>query len=224
MRRISAVFVAFVMLAVCIAPVAAAGSQTWYLKDTGASGFSFPSEHAYDKLMDKTTPSEETVQSITLSKSQRVWWYVNEAAGQDLSFPSGDWNVAFWVKALNSEDNNKIVYVRLHNITLQGDNTQIWEKQPKTSSAGSIEMISTLKENANTFVVNYGGRIAIEIYWVSTATGDLVVYYNSTIHPSSVTLPAGSPNYPTPELSTLVLFATGLTALLGSAALKKRRK
>lgn len=85
------------------------------------------------------------------------------------------------------------------------------EKIEKTLSTGSVDVLE-------------GGRIAVEVYWVSTANGGLEVYYNSSTYSSSLTSPSSSPAYPVPELSTLILFSTGLLTLAGYVVLTKRRR
>ncbi len=48
-----------------------------------------------------------------LAPRKRVWFYADELAACDVTFPAGSWNIAYWVKALDSgEKGEGRVYTR----------------------------------------------------------------------------------------------------------------
>ena len=216
-----------VLAMVGVQVVGATGEVVWYWKDTNVSGFTLPSEdHLFDKFMNTTeVPEGDTNYTVTLGKGERAWWYANYPAQCDVTFPEGIWTTTFWVNATNSTDNEKVITVRVRGIYANGSDCWARHTSPKTHNAGSIEKIKT-KPSSDwpSYIVPVGGRIAVEVLWYSEANGPLVVYCNSITYNSSLTSPPDSPAYPVPELSTLILFSTGLIALAGYVLLTKRRK
>ena len=70
---------------------------------------------------------------------------------------------------------------------------------------------------------NTGDWLGVRVSWSGPATDAIRVYYDPTGDKSSyVKSPSADPGYPIPELSTLILFSSGLLALAGYAL--KRRK
>ena len=227
LRRLIGVLALAMVVLASVQVVGAAGGVTWYWKDVNASGFSYPSGHVFDKFMNTTeAPQTSTSNTVTLDKGERAWWYAHEAAQCNLTFPAGGWGVTFWINATNSTDNGRKVTIRLQGINSTGyqisgttgykgglytiSNATNIEKIEKTLSCDPVDMLE-------------GDRIALEVLWYSMANGSLIVFYNSTSHNSSLISPSNSPVYPVPELSTLILFSTGLIALAGYVLLTKKR-
>ncbi|MDY6833625.1 MAG: hypothetical protein SVY53_02345 [Chloroflexota bacterium] len=198
-----------------------AGEVAWYLSDTQATGFHHPGAHAYDKIMNKDTEGTEE-HMLTLDAEHKAWWYTNGAPSNVVEF-NGDWNITCWVKALSEDDKGKRVYTKLKVIDSSG--IEIFSKQGYTqiTNPGDIQLIEKTLSPSGTLSVPSGGRIAIEIGWVSTAAGDLEVYYGSSTHNSRLTCPPNSPVYPAPELPTIIYMSIGLGGIASIAILKRAR-
>jgi len=215
-----------VLLGICtITTIAEAGTEvTWYFKDTNVSGFSYPSGHIFDKFMNRTeTPTGTADYTVTLGPGESAWWYANEAAECDLTFLNGVWRAEYWVNATNSTDKDKWVYTRLHIIASNG--SDIFEKYgtERINNPGEIEKIEE-QPCKESITIPKGGRVALEIYWVSTANGSLIVYYNSASHDSKLVSPPD--NYPIPEFPTLALplaIVLGIMSLLFKARKRNNR-
>ncbi len=203
--------------------VGAAGEQTWYFTDENAlEPHSIASGITYHKNMTKGVEGVDV--TITLAPGERVWFYADELAQCDVTFPAGKWNVSYWIKTLNTTESSTRLTTRLQNVTSGGGYTTIKEGYNTISySADLIENVESL--DAGSFTVPEGGRFAIEILWSSGAAGNLEIHCNPPDkHASNVTSPSSDPGYPVPELSTIILFSTGLLALIGYVLLTKRRK
>ena len=80
-------------------------SQTWYFTNTDASAPVYTDAN-YNKIMMKGVEGGEgTV--VTLGRGERVWFYTDELAQCDVTFPAGVWDTVCWVKALDSGDSGK---------------------------------------------------------------------------------------------------------------------
>jgi len=210
--------------------VGAIGEVIWYWKDTNVSGFTLPSEdHLFDKFMNTSEAPEENINyTVTVGRNESVWWYANYPAECNLTFPAGDenkpWVVSYWAQAFGDAGGHPI-YARLYVIHSNGSATMVDERYNTLAPASGL----TKKERElypGAIDVDAEERIAIQIEWYKTAgEGDaLKIYYNSTTYNSTLTSPPDSPAYPVPELSTLILFSTGLLALAGYVLLTKRRR
>jgi len=183
------------VLSIAVPLVVAEGEVTWYWKDTDASGFNFPGGHESDKLMDKIAPQGGADSIITLDPAERTWWYADKAAEEGLTFPAGNWKATYWVKALDTNDNGKWVYTYIHVINSDGDDVFDKGGYETIKSAGNVERIEETITPDDVSIPK-DGRIAVEVYWVSTANGNLEIHYNSTSHNSRLISPPSSPHYP----------------------------
>ena len=202
--------------------VNAEGEITWNWHDTNASGFSYPSGHHTDKIMDNIQGT--TQYSITLNSGERAWWYTNDTAEGDISFPSGDWTFHFWAET-NSSDSDRI-YPRV--IRLSANNT--FKPATSTSAYKTIKEVNGIKEiqysitNNDTVSFLAGDRLAVEVLFSADDGDTLTIYFNSTTYPSSLTSPSNSPTYPTPEIPTIVLLSAGLATLGGYVWIRRLRR
>ena len=201
--------------------VSADGEVTWYWKN---ETFSTPLPgHTSDKIMDQYNPIGTTDDIVTLGPNGEGWWYAENAAQCDLSFPSGNWNLVCWIET-NSSD-KKQVSVYIYNITTMGEKKQIDGRKAKylNSTDGIYKLSKTFTTDSVTSL-HKGDRIAIRVTFSSAAeAGDwLKIYYNSTTYSSSLTSPPNSPPWPVPELPTLALFSVGLLIIAGCAYMGRR--
>ena len=201
--------------------VGAADKVIWYWKNEIFTDP--PMTHTTDKIMDQYNPTGTTHNIITLGPDEEGWWYAENAAQCDLSFPPGDWIITCWIETNSPDDEKATVYI--YNITIAGEKRQIDGSRGKylDSADGIYELSKTFTTDSVTSLYE-GDRIAVRVTFSSAAEpGEwLKIYYNSASHDSSLISPSNSPVYPVPELSTLILFSTGLLALAGYVLLTKR--
>ncbi len=198
--------------------------QTWYFTDEDASAPTW-SGAIYNKIMTKGVEGGDTV--ITLEKGERVWFYADELAACDVTFPDGTWNTAYWMKALNSTDSGKRITTRLQGINSEGAKLSgsygYAQKYYDTSNPSHFEEVTESLKPSESFTIPEGGRFAIEVLWAGGAAGNLEIHCNpSGKHASKATSPSSDPGYPVPELSTLILFSVGLLVLAGYVGLRRR--
>lgn len=94
----------------------ATGEVTWYWKDVDYSN-----GHDFDKFMNTTeVPQTSTSNIVTLGSGERAWWYADEAAQCNLTFPAGDWIATYWVQAMNPVDKIRGYIQGLRLLTLKG--------------------------------------------------------------------------------------------------------
>ncbi len=216
-RRLIGILVLGMVVLAMVQVVGAETAQTWYFTSEGA-----PSPLT-GKIMTKGIEGGDTV--ITLGKGERVWFYADEVALCDVSFPSdGSWDVAYWVKALHPDEfGNGSVYTRVGYADSAGETVRKLSRSAGIKHPTEIEEI--VEEGVAIFTVPKGGRLAVEVYWGSSPKGDLEIHCNpSGAHASKLTSPSSDPGYPVPELSTLILFSVGLLVLAGYVALRRNNK
>jgi hypothetical protein len=199
--------------------------QTWYFSNDTVTGPTWSGAN-YNRNMTKGVEGGNTI--ITLVKGERVWFYADQVAECNVSFPAGIWNVSYWVNATNSSDSGKQITTRLQGITANGTKISgingYVQKYYYINSPQNLEEV-TESLNSGTFTIPEGGRFAIEILWQSTANGSLEVCCNPPEkHSSQVTSPSSDSGYPIPELPTIILFSMGLLVIAGYVELGGRRE
>ena len=225
-RLIGILVLAMVVLAMVQVVGAAPDSQTWCFTNTEASAPIYTDAN-YNKIMTKGVEGGDD--TITLAPGERVWFYADQVAQCEVGFPEDKWSVACWVKALHSgEAGEGRVYTRLCYVDSAGSSTMVSSSASEAiTTPQSIEEIVEdwfTKNNVGSFTVPDGGRLAVEVYWGSSPLGNLEIHCNpSGERASKATSPSSDPGYPVPELSTLLLFFTGLLTLAGYVLLTKKR-
>ncbi|CAD6491529.1 MAG: hypothetical protein ANIMEMIM_00159 [Candidatus Argoarchaeum ethanivorans] len=199
--------------------------QTWYFTNNEASAPIY-TDADYNKTM--TKGAEGGNEKITLEPGQRVWFYANQVAQCNVTFPAGKWNVVYWVKALNaSEAGGGYVYTRIGYVDATGNEHLVSSSsanEPITDPTNIEEIAEKTLDSVDGFTVPKGGRLAIDVYWGHSPLGSLEIYCNPLDkHSSQVTSPSSDPGYPIPELPTLILFSAGLIIIAGYVVLKRRR-
>ena len=223
LRRLIGGLVLGVVVLAMVQVVGAQGEQTWYFTNTEASAPIY-SGAEYNKIMTKGVEGGDV--TITIAPGERVWLYADQVAVCDVTFPAGSWNIAYWVKAL---DSGKRVTTRLHGIDSVGNRLSgpygYKGGNHNIGSSGALEDVTHTLTPGESFTIPEGGRFAIEVLWASGAAGNLEIHCNpSGKHASKITSSSSDPGYPVPELPTILLFSTGLITLAGYVLLTKRRK
>ena len=200
--------------------------QTWYFTNNEASDPIYAGAN-YNKTM--TKGAEGGNEKITLEPGERVWFYADQVAQCNVTFPAGKWNVVYWVKALNeNEAGDGRVFTRIGYVDATGNGNLVSNSSSEaiTNPQHSEEIVEDWFKNNDvpSFTVPEGGRLAIEVYWGSSPLGSLEIHCNPLDkHSSQVTSPSSDPGYPIPELPTLILFSSGLLILAGYVVLKRKK-
>ena len=221
--RLIGILVLGMLVLASVQVVGAQGAQTWYFTGDDASAPTY-SGADYNKIMTKGVEGGDD--KITLAPGKRVWFYADQVAVCDVTFPAGSWDTVCWVKALNSKDLGKRVYIRLQGIDSEGNKISgshgYAERWSTIKTPGGLEEISKAL-NPESFTIPEGGRFAVEVLW-SGEVGELEIHFNPSGDPvSKTTSPSSDPGYPVPELPTIILLSTGLIALAGYVLLTKKR-
>ncbi len=213
------------MLLVSPVPVVVAtGEVTWYLRDTDASEFSYPPGHVADKLMTRESPTNTMTQSVALAAGEEAWWYTDQVAHCDLSFPSGTWTVTFWAGLPRSmdPDTEKNLTLGLQKVCPDGSATLLADEE--FSVPACVDQKCTRDLDLDTAItVAEDERLAFSFGWDDSASSTITIRYDTQTRNSRLTSPPESPAWPVPEHATVLLLATGLCTLAGFALVARRR-
>ena len=206
MKRILAIFIAMLLVAVAVPFVAsAATAQMWYLNDTTTT---------VGREMDKgTTDSGET--SVSIDNGNSVVWIADEAALTDVGFPAGTWGGLIY---LTSEVSGTIVLDVGHSDNTADNFTSNGATQSIDPEGGTFFSVSII---ANGFDISSGDFLAFKM---TNNTGSTIAVDTGGSSQSYIVSPPSDPGYPIPELPTIVLLATGLVGLAGYFGLKRRKR
>ena len=202
--------------------VSAAGEVTWHLRNDAATGFNYSSEHEYDLIMNRESPTSGTATWFKFGPGNESWWYANYSAECNLTFPSGEWNVTFKTKLDNTSDKGKSVEIHLWRLFKNGTAAEIINKSKVVDIVGERWHPVLLAPNA--IDVDKGERIALSFKWAYEADERVWIGCDSAARDSTLTSPPNSPVWPVPELPTLLLVSAGLLILAGYAYMGKRNK
>lgn len=198
--------------------------QTWYFTNDTAIGPTWSA--TYNRNMTKGVEGGDV--KITLAPGERVWFYADQLAECNVSFPAGAWNVSYWVNATNLTDSGKTISTRIHGINSTGfrlsSATGYKSGSSTVQTPGSIEKVTESLNVTTGFTVPKDGRFAVEVLWQSDANGSLEVYCSPPGKDSGmVTSPSSDPGWPIPELPTILLFSVGLLVIAGYVGWWRRR-
>jgi hypothetical protein len=218
-RRWPVILIAGLLVLTLVQMAGAAGEVTWYWKNDIFTDP--PTTHTSDMIMDMYSPTGATDDIVTLGPGERAWWYAENAAQCDLTFPEGNWVFHFWI-ATNSADSERVYprVVRVHN-----SNSEYVTSSSSYNLIKSDEGVKEITYGVSGDLTNFQqeDRVAVELLFSASAEAGewLKIYYNYSAHNSTLTSPPSSPAYPVPESSVLILFLTGLIALVGYVALNR---
>ncbi len=203
--------------------LAVPNQQTWYFTNDAVTGPT-RSGTTYDRNMIKGMVGEDD--KVTLANGgERVWFYADQVADCNVSFPTDTWNVSYLVKATEA-DSGKRITTRFHGIDSTGaelPGSPYAEGHYDINSAQNLEEVTESLNPTTGFTIPEGGRFAIEVLWAGGATGNLEIYCNPVgENASQVTSPTSDPGYPIPELPTVLLLGLGLLVFVGYVRLRRR--
>lgn len=186
--------------------IASAMSQTWYLS---AKPVDFP-------VMYMGSPPVKqggNCSVITVPQPPNgIFWIANNAATCNITFPAGDWDMHLLANNQNTDS---------------PFSAEIGEWDGATFTRGGVYNGSfpAVKPNwanftlsASTFTVHEGNWLAFRLINLHTQGNMLGIKPCG----SSVSSPPTGPNYPVPELCTLILFSLGLLVLVGYVVYRRR--
>ena len=182
-------------LLVSMVGMASANSQTWDLDS--------------DDLMYKTANAESGTKTISASGSNR--WTADQAAQCACTFQAVNWDLT--LERTNSDSGQQFKA-----------EVGIWDGGTFTSKGNAIGSFSgastyiNLKIGVSTFTVPKDGYLALKITEQSGQSLIVKTYLGC----SHLSCPRDEPDYPVPELPTIILMSTGLLALFGYVVYRRR--
>jgi MYXO-CTERM domain-containing protein len=204
--------------------LAVPNQQTWYFTNDTVTGPTWDGGATYNRNMTKGMKGEDD--KVTLAHGERVWFYADQVADCNVTFPADTWNVSYWVKATEA-DSGKRITTRFHGIDSKGaelPGSPYAEGHYDINNPPFFEEV-TESFNPAGFTIPKGGRFTIEVLWAGGATGNLEIHCNPVgLDASQVTSPTSDPGYPIPELPTVLLLGLGLLVFVGYVRLRRRRE
>jgi len=197
---------AFVLTAV---PIASAGSQMWYLS----------SKPKPTPVMYKGSPTSDPggCSAVTVPQQEYIIWIANEAATCDVTFHDGGWDVHLEAQRPTS-DNIFIAEIGEWdgaNFIFEGQYTGSF---PGTGQPNTVDF----RISASQFTVDEGNWLAFKLTNLEPKPRGSELGIDPC--ECGVSSPPSSPDYPVPELSTLILLSAGLLALAGYVLRRRKKK
>ena len=198
--------------------VGAQGEVTWWWKDTDVGTDFTHDSHTADKYMTQTSPTKTTSDKLDLAIGNEGWWYAENAAQIDLSFPAGYWDAVLYTYTWGATVSTTVTVWNLHP---DGSTTKICENTLNiTATSAGTKFTASMTAGQADFSANDRVAMSVKV----NSGGTLRLYYDATGRPAKLESPASSPAYPVPELPTIILIFLGLLLLGGYIWLKRRRK
>lgn len=184
---------------------AASAEQTWYLSSTQSSGGTY---YMYDTW--------GHYGYIEIPANGETIWITKDCAHHAITFNKGDWTLIVRGESGSSNEFNATIG------TYAGDGFTPITQTLLGCYSGSGDCETFYLNDSDGFTVSKGDYLALQI--VNTADNALTIacICEEDGVGSSVASPAGSPGYPYPELSTVVLFGIGLLTLVGYVGYRRR--
>ena len=222
-RRMIIILVLMLVSATAVQMVSATGGQSWRLlgEDNKYEGTAATdgSDHLIDCNMSKILNATRT--SKVLNYTETMWWYAEYPAQCNLTFPAG----GDWIVRIDHEHKSGWNWsADVYKVASDGTATSFANgTAPASNTESGVTTIPCNQGAEQTFDISSGDRLALMIKHDNT-TQEVTTYFYIGTHLSNLTSPSSDPGYPVPELSTLILFSTGLLILAGYAYMTRRNK
>lgn len=206
--------------------VEAETAQSWHLLNADYEGTKAIDgiTHLVDVYMNKTGNTTTSPYSKYLNYTEAMWWYAEYAAECDLTFGTGNWTVYLDHEKIDGAEVGETITAGIYKVKGDGTATLLAtgsETAITDSTSSTIECGPVVASQD----FDAGERLDLRINWTCTTEELRIYYYRANDSKfSNITSPSSDPGYPVPELSTLILFSTGLIALAGYVLLTKKRK
>ena len=204
--------------------------QTWYLTPENKSGDAPNANdsrtHAKDNLMHKGS-GNGTGEYFDLNYTKVAWFYADTGAKCGLGFGDNPWKAHIRTEAIEEDEighNLTVEICRLEKGT--GNVTVLASHTEQLTAVGTKHLWNiTCEDNESTTQdFSTGDWLAVRLSW-DCPTDELQIYYKAEAgNDSYIESPSTDPGYPIPELSTLILFASGLLALVGYVLLERDKR
>jgi hypothetical protein len=162
-------------------------------------------------LMTKETPVSA---NVTIGGGTERIWLTAVTAGSDITYPSGLWTIHLKTTGTWSADCS--IDIGRWNPNATGNKFQTFTSATVRPGADGIV---SLEINASSNTLPADNYLAFRIRNSDSHPHDVITEAGSYLQP-----PSGSPNYPVPEVSSLVLFGLGLASLAGYIVLRRRKR
>jgi len=204
--------------------------QTWYLtpedKPDNAPTANDSRTHAKDNLMHKGS-GNGTGEYFDLNYTEVAWFYADTGAECGLGFGDNPWKAHIRTEPIEGDEighNLTVEICRLEKGT--GNVTVIASHTEQLTAVGTKHLWNiTCEDNVSTTQdFSTGDWLAVRLSW-DCPSDELRIYYKAEAgNDSYIESPSTDPGYPIPELSTLILFASGLLALVGYVLLERDKR
>ena len=198
-------------LLVSMVGMASADYIKWYMTDTASD------VDGANYIMYKYA-GVGTATPIEIGEGVSKVWSANASALVDCSFTDGTWTG--WVDF--TEENNLAVGETIK--------IEVGSLHPTTSvftSEGSMTYTADSDQDGKSISISPGAFTVSEIHYlavkITMTSGSVQVETNGgTRSDTYIKYPYGTPDYPVPELPTIILMSTGLLALFGYVVYRRR--
>lgn len=216
-RRRRRAFAGLAIALVLVSMTGAASAESWYLTARYVDEGEWQNVYYMYEYNETHPTTGSACNNIAIpDPGDPLIWISNESAQVNVTFPPTCWNItiAFAVIKL---DNLSFSIGSYHNETdtFTPVNTTYIDPAPNGNDVNvSIEICT------DSFTINEGDYLAFNLVDADLNTsGDAITV---DVCYSTVTYPPDGPDWPIPELSTLVLMSAGLLALFGYIRYRKR--
>ena len=228
-RRLIGILVLVTVVLASVQVVGAETAQSWHLLDAEYPEMKADGDttHHKDFFMNKTGNAVGEYMVLPNVTTKTTWWYAEYPAQFDgVTFGEDDWTVN--ISHSNPGDTPCTIFANVCKVNdTTGEVIYLANGSEYAPTGATVTNIQCNDVSYTTQTFNTSERLTLKIYHnrAGTTTTLRIYYYNATGGKySNLTSPTSDPGYPVPELSTLILFSTGLIALAGYVLLTKRRK
>ena len=195
--------VAAFLLAMVVGMVSAdVGSQTWYL--------------CTDTSLNKTVPASGSIDVEIEGMGLGTKSFLAEPTQCNLTMGAGTWTAYIDFNAADAGTIDLQVLKKLNGMSKTFANTTAIPL-----SAGHYNITQDIVSSASEDF-EAGKKLEFKIFWhPDDGASKLTVYCGEG--KSNFSSPSSDPGYPIPELNTILLFSSGLLALVGYVALQRRK-
>ncbi len=223
-QRLIVILVLATMVLAGVGAVSATDSQSWHLLDVTYTGTAAVDDTVHHKnfYMNKTGNATGNYMVLPNVTEKTTWWYAEYPAQFDgVTFGEDNWIV----NISHANYNDFFIFADVCKVNESGEVTYLAHGN-KTAS-GEYTTITCHDNTTTNQTFNKDERLALKIYHnrTGTTTTARIYYYNATDGKySNLASPSSDPGYPVPELSTIILFSTGLITLIGYVLITRRRR
>ena len=221
-RKLVLILVLTTVVLAGVGAVSATDSQSWHLLDSTYTGTAAvdDTDHYKNLFMNKTGNATGSHMQLPNVTKNTTWWY----AGYPAQFDGVTFGEDNWIINISHGDySNFFIFVDVCKVNESGEVTYLAHGNKTASGTYTIITCSDNATTSQTF--NTNERLALRMYHNRTGTSTARIYYYDATDGrySNLTSPLSDPGYPVPELSTIILFSTGLLVLAGYVLLTKRK-